>query len=247
MKEMNSSRRSRARPLSLLSMRLTTMAMALAALSAHAALVAPRDLGGVAPSTTVSAVVWLKGSNDAALDAATAAQADSSSASYDQWMQDADVAAYAPSVNDVAILRASLTALGLSVDKVFDGGTLVRVSGSAAQMQAAFDTSIHALQTASGRTLFKAATTPTYRGAHAELVGGVSGLGGTAAQPFVARQMNFATGNPAPGVVPQAGTDPLAAFTSKCFGQDVTETMSGLSGTLGGAAGNVVSTATGPT
>ena len=226
MKEMNSSRRSFARPLSLLTTPLTAVAMALATLSAHAAAVAPRDLGVVAPSTSVSAVVWIKGSNDAAFDAATAGLGDSSSASYHQWLQDADMAAYAPSAQDLATARASLTALGLSVDKVFDGGTFVRVSGSAAQLQAAFGTTIHALQSATGRTLLKASTPPSYKGAHAELVGGVSGLSGATTRPFLVRQMDLSTGLAAPAIVPQAGTDPLAAFTSHCFGADVSETMS---------------------
>jgi len=246
MKEMNSSRRAFARPLSQLTAPLTAVAMALAMLPAHAVGAAPRDLGVVAPSTAVSVVVWLKGSNDAAFDAAMATLGDPSSASYHQWMQDADIAAYVPSAQDIATARASLTAFGLSVDKVFDGGSFVHVSGSAAQMQAAFGTTIHALQTAAGHTLFKATTPPTYQGAHAELVGGVSGLAGAITHPFAVRQMDLATGLVAPGVVPQVGTDPLAAFTSKCFGSDVTETMSGLSGSLGGLAGHVVSTATGP-
>ncbi len=249
MQDIHLSRRRTAHSISLLATPLTAVALALSTLSANAAAIAPmRDLGVVSPSTSVSAVVWLKGSNDAAFDEAMAALNDSSSATYHQWMEDSDIATYAPSAKDVATARASFAELGLSVDKVFEGGKLVRVSGSAAQMQAAFGTQIHALQTATGRTLFKAATTPSYKGAHSELVGGVSGLAGAEAQPFVTRQMNFATGYSAPGVVPQAGTDPLAAFTSKCFGPDVTETMHGLSGTLGsGVFGNVVSTATGPT
>jgi len=246
MKEMHSTRRSFVRTLSLLTTPLTAVAMALATLSAQAAAVAPRDLGVVAPSTTVSAVVWIKGSNDASFDAASAALSDASSASYHQWMQDADIAAYAPSTQDLATASASLAALGLSVDKVFDGGILVRVSGSAAQLQAAFGTTIHALQSANGRTLLKASAAPSYKGAHAELVGGVSGLTGTVTKPFLVRQMDLSTGLAAPGIVAQAGTDPLAAFTTKCFGPDVTETMSGLSGSLGGLAGNVISTATGP-
>ena len=136
MREMHSSRRSFVRSLSLLSTPLTAIAMALATLSAHAAAVAPRDLGVIAPSTAVSAVVWIKGSNDAAFDVASAALNDSSSASYHQWMQDADIAAYAPSTQDLATARVSLSALGLSVDKVFDGGVFIRVSGSAAQFMA---------------------------------------------------------------------------------------------------------------
>ena len=146
----------------------------------------------------------------------------------------------------VATARAAFAELGLSIDKVFEGGELVRVSGTAVQMQAAFGTTIHAMQTAAGRTLFKSSTQPSYKGAHAELVGGVSGLGGAVTQPFVARQTNFATGAAVPLMVPQAGTNPLASFTTKCFGPEYTETMAGFGGIGGVGAGGVVSTATGP-
>jgi len=247
MQDISLSRRRAARPLSLLATPLTAMALALATMSTPAATLAPlRDLGVVAPSTSVSAVIWLKGSNDAGFDAAVTALSDSSSPTYHQWMQDSDIAAYAPSAQDIATASASFAALGLSVDKVFEGGKLVRVSGSAAQMQAAFGTTIHAVQTAAGRTLLKAATQPSYRGAHAELVGGVSGLSGTITQPYVARQTNLITGVPVPQIVPQAGTDPLAAFTTKCFGPDYTETMAGFGGIGGVEAGGVISIATGP-
>lgn len=234
------------RALSLLLKPLTAIAIACSLQSAQARTVAPNDMGVVAPSTTLSAVVWIKGSNDAEFDSATAGLSDSSSVKYHRWLQDGDVAAYAPSAQDIATLRASLAAFGLSVDKVFDGGAFVRVSGTAIQLQTAFGTTIHALQSTTGRTLLKASTAISYKGAHAELVGGISGLTGTSTKPYVARQIDFATGLAAPGIVPQAGTNPLAAFTSHCFGADVSETMSGLGGTLGGALGEVVSSAIGP-
>jgi subtilase family serine protease len=103
------------------------------------------------------------------------------------------------------------------------------------------------VQTAAGRTLLKATVPPSYRGTHAELVGGVSGLGGAVTRPFVARQTNLVTGVPVPQLVPQAGTDPLARFTTKCFGTDYTETMAGFGGIGGVEAGGVLSTAVGPT
>jgi subtilase family serine protease len=248
MEDISMTRPNAARSLSLLVTPLTTIALALATMSTHAAAPAQvRDLGVVAPSTAVSAVIWLKGNNDAAFDAAAAALSDSSAPTYHKWMQDSDIAAYAPSAQDVANARASFTALGLSVEKVFDGGTMMRVSGSATQMQAAFGTTIHAVQTAEGTTLFKAVTAPSYKGAHAELVGGVSGLSGAVTKPYVARQTNFITGVPMPLTVAQVGTDPLAAFTTKCFGPNYTETMAGFGGIGGVEAGGVVSTATGIT
>jgi subtilase family serine protease len=247
MKEFNSSRRSFTPVRSLLMIPLTAVATALATLAAHAAPVALRDLGVVPPSTSVSAVVWLKGSNEANFDTPAAALGDSASSTYHRWMQDDDIAAYAPSKQDIATARASFAALGLTVDKVFDGGSMVRVSGTAAQMQAAFGTTLHTVQTAAGRTLLKATVPPSYRGTHAELVGGVSGLGGAVTRPFVARQTNLVTGVPVPQLVPQAGTDPLARFTTKCFGTDYTETMAGFGGIGGVEAGGVLSTAVGPT
>ncbi len=247
MKEIESSRKSRVHKVSRLTAQLVAVTLSFAALSTHATAVAPPlDLGVVAPSTTVSVVVWLKGSNSASLDQAVAALNDPASTSYHQWMQDADIAAYKPSAQDLATAIASLTAQGLSIDKVLDGGGYVRVSGTSANLQAAFGTTIHVLQTSTGRTLYKSTSAPAYKGAHAELIGGVSGLGGTVAKPFVARQMDLATGLPMPGVVPQAGTDPLAAFTTNCFGPDQTEQVKGFGRNANGG-GIVVSTINGPT
>jgi hypothetical protein len=106
MEDISMTRPNAARSLSLLVTPLTTIALALATMSTHAAAPAQvRDLGVVAPSTAVSAVIWLKGNNDAAFDAAAAALSDSSAPTYHKWMQDSDIAAYAPSAQDVARTR----------------------------------------------------------------------------------------------------------------------------------------------
>ena len=207
---------------------------------------AARDAGAVRAATPMSAVVWLKGAQDARLDGAIADLYDPASPAYHRWLSSGELSAYAPAANELAAARASLEAQGLHVDQVLEGGTMVRVSGTAASLQTAFGTTIHQWQS-NTRTFFKATTAPAYQGANAQLVGGVSALGSAGAHPFVARQIDFASGLAVPAVAPQAGTDPLAAFTSQCFGPDVTATMSGFAPVVGGlGSGEVDSIFKGP-
>jgi subtilase family serine protease len=206
-----------------------------------------RDLGAVSASTPVSAVVWLKGAQAAGLDAAVANLYEPSSPSYHSWLSDDALSAFAPSASELATARASLEGQGLHVDRVLEGGTMLRVSGTAATLQAAFGTTLHQWQS-NTKTFLKANTVPAYRGANAQLVGGLSALGGPGASPFVARQIDFSSGLAVPAIVPQAGTDPLASFTSQCFGPQFTATLSGFAPVIGGAgSGDVVATYTGPT
>ena len=232
----------------------STLSLAvMAALPGHAAtptasaqvVSAAADVGLVPAATPMSALVRLKGRQAAAFDAAVAALYDPSSPTYHQWMSENDLAAYAPTAQDVATATASLQAQGLQVDKAYDDGFTLKVSGPASRLQAAFGTRIHQLQ-ANGRTLYKTSTAPAYQGANADLVASVSGLSSVGMQSFVARRVDLATGLPVPGLVPQAGTDPLASFTSSCFGPDVTATMSGFSASVGGLSGAAVETFKGP-
>jgi len=215
--------------------------------AAGAQAVAPRDMGAVRAATPMSAVVWLKGSQDASLDAAVANLYDPTSPSYHRWLSDDELSAYAPSASELATARASLEAQGLHVDRVLEGGTMVHVTTTAATLQSAFGTTIHQFKSGT-KTFFKAASTAKYQGANAQLVGGVSAIGGAGPRPFVARQIDLASGLVVPAVVPQAGTDPLASFTSQCFGPTFTATMSGFAPVVGGiGSGEVDSTFTGPT
>jgi subtilase family serine protease len=223
-------------------------------MSAHAGAIADaqgvasaRDVGAVRAATPMQAVVWLKGAQDAGLDGAVSNLYDPASPSYHRWLSSGDLSAYAPAANELAAARASLEAQGLHVDKVLDGGTMVKVSGTAATLQSAFGTTIHQWQS-NTKTFFKTSTAPKYQGANAQLVGGVSNLGSVGVHPFVARQVDFASGVVRPAVAPQAGTDPLASFTSDCFGPDHTAVMSGFAPVVGGlGSGEVDSKFTGPT
>ncbi len=205
-----------------------------------------KDLGSVNPSSRISATVWLRSAADKALADAIDALNDPSSNKYHDWMSDAELARYGATAQDTATVAASLKAMGLSVDRVSDDGRSIRVSGSARAVQGAFGTALHAWQKG-GRIFTKAASTPSYQGAHPELIGAVAGLSGEGIRPFVSRQVDLATGRPVAPFVPQAGTDPLAGFTSNCFGATQTESSSGYAGTINGVATFTKSKFTGPT
>ena len=238
MKNVPKSSRSRHRLALRLLAPLTLSAAALAAAPTQAAAATTlRDLGVVAPSTTISAIVWLKGSRDAALEAAVAGMSDASDPNYHRWMTDDDLAATLPSPADLAAVQASLASFGLNVGDVLEGGTFIRITGTAAQFKTAFGSPIHSVQTATGRTAFKAATQPVFAGVHAELVGGVAGLSGSSTKPFVAQQLDPASGLPVPAFHPQAGTNPLASFTSDCFGPVQQFSISGFNQKGGGGVG----------
>jgi subtilase family serine protease len=234
-----------ARPLAALLL-MGTALPAFAAGTTGRTLAAAVDVGPIAAETPMTATVWLKGHNDAQLDNLVADRYDPRSPAYHRWLSPDEVAGFGPTAQDVATLRASLEAQGLKVEKVLGDGSAIRVSGTADKVQAAFGTPIH-LRQANGQLFFANTAQPQYRGAHAELVGSVTGLASAGTQPFAARQLDLATGLPRAGVPATAGTNPLAAFTTNCFGPDYTVNVSGVTFSLEpGQSGAVQATYTGP-
>ena len=177
------------------------------------------DLGVAAPSDTIPFTIWLKGGGEASLDATVANLYDPGSASYHQWLSDAQIAAVSANAQDLASAKTSFSELGLKIISVSEDGGSLKVSGTAAAVQAAFGTTVHKLQVGT-KTLFKATAKLSFKGSNAHLVGAVSGLSGSQVQPMFLRQMNFTSGTVIPAQV-QAGTNPLAAFTTDCFKDSV--------------------------
>ena len=84
-------------------------------MSAHAdasAAAAARDVGAVRAATPMQAVVWLKGAQDAGLDATVANLYDPASPSYHRWLSSDELSAYAPAAHELATARASLEEIG---------------------------------------------------------------------------------------------------------------------------------------
>jgi subtilase family serine protease len=205
-----------------------------------------QDAGPVDAAMPMTATVWLKGRNEAQLDNIVADRYDPRSPAYHRWLSPDEVAGFGPAAEDVATMLASLQAQGLKVERVFDDGSAIRVSGTAGKVQAAFGTPIR-LKQANGQVFFANTAKPQFQGAHAELIRTVSGLSSAGTRPFAAQQIDFATGLPRPGVPAATGTNPLASFTADCFGPDHTVKISGVTFSLiPGQSGAVSATYTGP-
>lgn len=231
-----------------LAMGWTMPALAAGQLTSNRLLSQSQDAGPVDSTMTMSATVWLNGHNETALGAAVAQRHDPNSPNYHRWMSQGEVAAFGPTRQDVLTVQASLGALGLKIEKVSENGASVKVSGTAQRMQAAFNTTVHQFrrQNANGNTFYAPTTKLQYQGAHAELIGAVSGLTNVGMRTFVLRQTDLSTGQQLPSMTAdQAGTDPLSFFTTDCFGPSMTAKLSGLPLILG-SHGPVTDTFTGP-
>jgi subtilase family serine protease len=176
---------------------------------------AARDLGALPDATTISATIWLRPHDEAAFNAAVSARMTRGSALYHHWMSAQEVAAYNATDGDVAAMEDALRAQGLTVQGHADDHAWVRVSGTAAAMQAAFRTKIHLFGGANG-PFYAATGVPAFAGAHAALIAGVTGLTNAHMTPYVLHQIDFATGKPALGG-PAILVDPRTDYTDQCF------------------------------
>jgi hypothetical protein len=113
------------------------------------AAIAANDRGPVDPALRLTDLILvLRRSPDeqAAFDALVASQYDPASPDYHRWLAPADVAArFGPSAADVAGVSQWLAGHGLTVEAVAPDRMTIRFGGTAAQVQAAFHTTLHNL------------------------------------------------------------------------------------------------------
>ena len=106
-------------------------------------LVQATDLGALDPATNLRIAVALKMQNQDALKQLVQSQNDPASPSYGTTITPGDFnATYAPSAASVAAVVNYLTTAGLSNVAVEDNSLFVTASGSAAQIAAAFNTTL---------------------------------------------------------------------------------------------------------
>ncbi len=179
-----------------------------------------RDLGLLAGDTAINATIWLRPHDEAAFNAAVAARTQPGSPLYHRWMTREQAAAYAATDADLDVLEGALRQQGLDIVKREADGSAIRVSGSAASMQSAFHTSLHAFER-DGVRFYRAVTQPAFAGAHAELIAGVTGLNSARLTPYVLRQVDLTTGQPTAGQ-DASGIDLHATFTDACFDRATT-------------------------
>ena len=136
---------------------VTTQAQA-AVVPTHVAGLAPlpfkgaTDLGAAQPSASQSVTLVLALQDRAGLDRLATAQVTPGSASYHQWLTPAEfISRFSPSESAVATATSFATAHGLTVDSVSTNRTAVKVTGTTAQVNAAFGVVEHSL-TLAGQT-----------------------------------------------------------------------------------------------
>lgn len=137
------------------------------------------DLGLVAPDTALSSVTLRfnqTAAQTAALGQLLADQQNSASPSYHQWLTPEQFGQrFGLSQTDLATVTAWLQKQGLTITTVGRSRTFVTVSGSATQVQAAFQTPIHQVE-ANGNLHFANLNSPSLPASIAAVVGGITGL-----------------------------------------------------------------------
>ena len=102
-----------------------------------------KNKGHAAKSTKINFGVLLKMRNQSQADATLQRISDPKSADYGKWLTNAQFdASYAPSAADVSTVRTWLRSQGFAVTKTLQSGMYVEVSGTTAQVEKAFGTSI---------------------------------------------------------------------------------------------------------
>jgi subtilase family serine protease len=154
-----------------------------------------KDLGRVSSEKEVNLTVVLKLKDQQAYDQAVAALYDPSSPTYHAWFSDADFEKYAPTEEDFNTVRPELINQGFTVISSDPHRYSIRVQGTAADAENAFQTEIHSFSY-KGRTFSAHTRDAQLTGAAGDLVTSVSGLEEHKARPQLTVQENFRTGQP---------------------------------------------------
>ncbi|MEV5529144.1 S53 family peptidase [Streptomyces prunicolor] len=134
--------------------------------------------GAVSAAKRISVAISLTPRNDKALDTFVANVSNPRSSSYGHYLTKAQFAArFGRTDAEVKQVKDFLRAQGLTVGKVHSGNLLVDASGTAAQLEKAFDTKLSTWKDAkSGRAFYANETAPTLPTGIAGLVSDVTGL-----------------------------------------------------------------------
>ena len=152
------------------------------------------DLGAVPvsqPMNHMQLVLQRSPAQEAALEAFLASTQVQGSPDYHKWLTPQEFGKlYGPSDADIQKLTGWLEGEGFAVNRVANGRTNIDFSGTVAQVQSAFHTSIHSYE-ANGMSFYANATDPSIPSALAPVVSGITHLNNVPLKP------NFVHGTPA--------------------------------------------------
>jgi subtilase family serine protease len=153
------------------------------------------DLGRASPLEERNLTLMLTLHGLPELDERIAALYDPASPSYHQWLSDAELDKYAPAAAEYAQLGNALEALGLHVVATDPRRFSIRVHGTVAAIENAFQTELHNF-TYRGRTFQAHTRDAQLSGAAAALVDSVAGLDSRQVRPAAVIATNPVTGKP---------------------------------------------------
>jgi len=174
------------------------------------------DQGRVASNKEQVLTVMLKLHNQAAFDKAVEELYDPESPSYHKWFTDADFARYAPTATEIKSVTEELEKQGLSVVSTDPQNFSVRVHGSTAVVEKAFQTELHTFNYQK-RSFQAHVRDAQLTGAAGELVDSVAGLD----RHQVIPQISFVKD-------PKTGK---ALYAKKVTAQDTAATLFNITGT----------------
>jgi subtilase family serine protease len=118
--------------------------------------VAPQDLGVTAPATSETVSIVLKVKNPGLLDDYIDASVDPQSPLYHRFLSVAQFSRlFAPSDADIRQVTDYLKYLGIVINEVYDNNLIIKATGTAAQFNQAFATTLHDFVDAKGRRFHK--------------------------------------------------------------------------------------------
>lgn len=187
------------------------------AFKAHADSVTPE-----AANKVMQATLWLKLHDQPGLDATVSRLYQEGSPRYQQWLTPAQLAKYKPTAQDVAAVKKELASTHLKIVATEPGNMYVRVSGTVAELESAFNIQINRY-TYRGKTITASAREGRLSGPAGSVMAHLGGLSGTQVEQFVKRPVDPRTRQPLPFVPLQSSLQPSAVtpygaiFASKCF------------------------------
>lgn len=158
------------------------------------------DEGRVSPDAEMNVTVHLKMNDRAAFDAAVEQLYNPASPTYQKWMTNVELQKYAPSAASVAVVKGELEKHGLSLISIDPLGFSIRVHGTVANVESAFQTQLHQF-TARDKTFQAHVQDAHLTGEADKYVESVSGLERFHVRPLYSRAHNPRTGG-APANVP---------------------------------------------
>lgn len=178
---------------SLLTMSITTLAMPVH--NVPEGLGRADYVGRVDASKEMNLTVFLKMHDQADFDRAVDALYDPASPTFQKWFTDEDFARYAPTPAEIKVVSGELLRQGFTLVAQDPRGFWIRVHGTAATVEKAFQTELHDFSY-EGRVFQTHTRDAALAGPANELIETVAGIDRFQVRPMVRQVLNPATGKP---------------------------------------------------